>query len=53
MSKDQSEAFSHEAAKTSKKEQVLNDFRGMLTKVPVEAVLNAELDDHLGHAKHE
>jgi len=31
----------------------LNEFRQMLTKITVEAALNAELDDHLGFAKHE
>ena len=34
-------------------EKDLNDFRAMLTKVTVEAALNAELDDHLGYARHE
>ena len=33
MSKEQLEAFTHEAAKTSKTEQDPNDFRDMLTKV--------------------
>ena len=32
---------------------VANDFRQMLTKITVEAALNAELNDHLGYDKHE
>ena len=53
MKNEDLEAFAREAAKTLKTEQDLNDFRAMLTKVTVEAALNAELDDHLGYAKHE
>jgi transposase-like protein len=41
------------AAKNLKTEQDLKEFSAMLTKVTVEAALNAELDDHLGYAKHE
>ncbi|OUS12090.1 hypothetical protein A9Q89_06735 [Gammaproteobacteria bacterium 53_120_T64] len=52
MNKEDLEAFAREAAKILKTEQDLNDFRTMLTKVTVEAALNAELDDHLGYAKH-
>ena len=40
-------AFAQEAAKSIKSEADLNDFRQMLTKVTVEAALNAELTDHL------
>ncbi len=47
------EAFAKEAAKSIKSESDLNDFRAMLTKVTVEAALNAELDHHLGYSKHE
>ena len=43
------EAFAKEAAKGIKTEKYLDDFRKMLTKVTVEAALNAELDDHLGY----
>ena len=50
MKKEELEAFAREAAKGIKTEQDLNDFRAMLT---VEAALNAELDDHLGYARHE
>jgi len=53
MNKEDLEAFAREAAKTLKTEKDLNDFRAMLTKVTVEAALNAELDDHLGYAKHD
>ena len=52
MNKEALEVFAREAAKTIKSEQDLTDFRAMLTKVTVEAALNAELDDHLGHARH-
>lgn len=44
-------AFAREAAKSIKSEEDLNDFSAMLTKVTVEAALNAELDDHLGYKK--
>ncbi len=53
MNKEQLEAFAREAAKAIKSEGDLNDFRQMLTKVTVEAALNAELDDHLGYDKHQ
>ncbi len=41
------------AAKHLKTEQDLNEFSAMLTKISVEAALNAELDEHLGYDKHE
>jgi len=53
MNKKDLEAFAREAAKTLKTEKDFTDFRAMLTKVTVEAALNAELDDHLGYDKHE
>lgn len=53
MNKKEMEAFAQEAAKSLKTEKDLNDFRRMLTKVTVEAALNAELDEHLGYEKHE
>jgi len=53
MNKEALEAFAREATKGIKTEQDLNEFRQMLTKVTVERVLNAELDDHLGYEKHE
>jgi len=53
MNKKELEAFAREAAKGLKTEKDLNEFSQMLTKVAVEAALNAELDDHLGYSKHE
>ena len=53
MNKKELEAFAKQAAKSIKSEADLTDFRKMLTKVTVEAALNAELDDHLGYSRHE
>lgn len=53
MNKKELEAFAKQAAKGIKSEADLNDFRAMLTKVTVEAALNAELDHHLGYEKNE
>lgn len=53
MKKSELQAFAQEAAKGIKTEEDLNDFRQMLTKITVEAALNAELEDHLGYGKHE
>jgi len=53
MNKKELEAFAREAAKGMKTEKDLNEFSQMLTKVAVEAALNAELDDHLGYSKNE
>lgn len=53
MNKKEIEALALEAAKGIKTEKDLNDFRRMMTKITVEAALNAELDDHLGYSKHE
>ncbi len=47
MNKKELEAFAKQAAKSIKTEADLTDFRRMLTKVTVEAALNAELDEHL------
>ena len=52
MNKQKLEAFAREAAKSLKTEKDLNDFSQMLTKITVEAALNAELDDHPGYEKH-
>jgi len=41
------------AAKNIKTEDDLNEFRQILTKITVETALNAELENHLGFAKHE
>jgi len=48
MKKEELEAFTREAAKGIKTEEDLNDFRAMLTKVTLEAALNAEMEEHLG-----
>lgn len=53
MNKSELEAFAKEAAKGIKTEADLNDFRQVLTKITVEAALNAELEEHLGYRKHE
>ncbi len=53
MNKKELEAFAKQAAKGIKTEQDLTDFRKILTKVTVEAALNAELEEHLGYALHE
>jgi transposase-like protein len=53
MNKKELEAFAREAAKSIKTEKDLNDFSQMLTKITVEAALNAELDTHLGYGKHQ
>ena len=53
MNKKDLEAFAREAAKGLKTEKDLNEFSQMLTKVTVEAALNAELDAHLGYDKHQ
>lgn len=53
MNKKELEAFAREAAKTLKTEKDLNEFSQMLTKITVEAALNAELDEHLGYERHQ
>ena len=53
MKKKELEVFAKQAAKSIKSEADLTDFRKMLTKVTVEAALNAELDEHLGYCRHE
>ena len=53
MKKKELQAIAQAAAKNIKSEEDLNEFRQMLTKITVEAALNAELDDHLGFDKHE
>jgi len=52
MNKKDLEAFALEAAKGIKTEQDLAEFSQTLTKLTVEAALNAELDEHLGYEKH-
>jgi len=53
MKKEDLQEIAQAAAKNIKTEEDLNEFRQMLTKITVEAALNAELDDHLGYARHE
>lgn len=53
MKKKELQALAQEAAKNIKSEEDLNEFRQMLTKITVEAALNAALDDHLGFDKYE
>jgi len=53
MNRKELEAFAREAAKSIKTEKELNAFSQMLTKITVEAALNAELDEHLGYDKHQ
>ncbi len=52
MNKKELQAFAKAAAKNIKTQEDLSQFQQMLTKVTVEAALNAELDDHLGFDKH-
>ncbi|PKG82033.1 IS256 family transposase [Colwellia sp. 75C3] len=53
MNKKELEVFAKQAAKGIKSEQDLIDFRRILTKITVEAALNAELEEHLVYALHE
>lgn len=53
MKLDELQKIAKAAAKNLKTEQDLNEFSAMLTKISVEAALNAELDEHLGYDKHE
>ena len=47
------QAIAQAAAKNIKTQEDLKEFQQMLTKITVEAALNAELDDHLGYLKNE
>lgn len=53
MNKKELAAFAREAAKGLKTEKDLNEFSQMLTKITVEAALNAELEDHLGYSRYQ
>lgn len=53
MNKKELEVFAKQAAKDIKPEKDLTNFRKILTKITVEAVLNAELEEHLGYVLHE
>lgn len=52
MDKKKLEAFAREVAKGLKTEKDLNEFSQILTKITVEAALNAELGEHLGYEQH-
>jgi putative transposase len=53
MNKKALEAFAKQAAQGIKSEQDLTFFRKTLTQITVKAVLNSELEVHLGYALHE
>ena len=53
MKTEELQRIAQAAAKNIKTEQDLAEFQQMLTKVTVEAALNAELDAHLGYERHE
>ena len=53
MKTEELQKIAQAAAKHIKTEQALAEFQQMLTKVTVEAALNAELDDHPGYERHE
>ena len=53
MKKEDLLAIAKEAAKNIKTEHDLSQLTKMLSKITIEAALNAELDDHLGYDKHE
>ena len=53
MKREEIEAFGLKAAKSIKSEKDLNEFRKILTKITVEAALNAKLEKHLGYSKND
>jgi putative transposase len=53
MNQDKIKALALELAKDLKTPADLSAFSAQLTKIAVEAALNAELDEHLGYALHE
>jgi len=53
MKKEDLLAIAREAAKNIKTEHDLNALTQMMSKITIEAALNAELDDHLGYDKHD
>lgn len=53
MKKEDLLAIAQEAAKNIKTEHDLSQLTKMLSKITIEAALNAELDDHLGYDKNE
>ena len=53
MKKEDLLAIAQEAATNIKTEHDLNALTQMLSKITIEAALNAELDDHLGYDKYD
>lgn len=53
MNQDKMKALATELAKDLKTPEDLSAFSAQLTKITVEAALNAELENHLGYAAHE
>jgi len=53
MKKQDIQALAVQAAKNIRSEYDLNEFKQLLTKMTLETVLNAELDEHLGYDKHD
>lgn len=53
MNKKEMKALAAELAKNIKTEKDLGDFSKQLKKMIVEAALGAEMEDHLGYAKHD
>jgi len=53
MKKEDLHAIAQEAAKNIKTEHDLAALMKMMSKITIEAALNAELDDHLGYDKHD
>ena len=53
MNEKEMRALASELAKNIKTEKDLNDFSRLLKKMTVEAALGAEMEDHLGYAKHD
>jgi len=47
------QALAAQATKNIKSEHDLNEFKQLLTKMTLEAALNAELDEYLGYDKHD
>ncbi len=52
MDEEEMKALAGQLAKTIKTEKDLNDFSRQLKKMTVEAALGAEMEAHLGYAKH-
>ncbi len=53
MNQDKMKALATELAKDLKTPEDLNAFSAQLTKITVEAALNAEMENHLGYARHD